>query len=169
MHHIRNCIRSFWEYKFIRFACVGVINTCDDLAVLNVLIFTFGLRLLEANIISAVASITISYFLNHLIVFRRQHEMSAMLFIRFFAVTGLSVLLVQSGVLYVMEHVLSLHTLQQLAGFGTSKELLQALQVNISKLTAVLAGMVWNFALYHMVVFRDEKQAVISDEGVVPY
>jgi len=161
-------IRKLWEKRVFRFACVGVINTLTDISILNTLVFAFNLKLLVANSISASISITISYFWNHAIVFQRQHKLSLWLFFKFAVVTGLSIIAVQSVVIYGMEHVLTLHSLMSFDHLSNAKA--KFIQVNVSKIVAVLVSMVWNFILYQMVVFKKpEGKEDIDEEGVVPY
>jgi len=159
-------LKQLWLHKIVRFACVGAINTTIDLTILNTLVFVFGLKLLVANLISATISIIISYFLNHSIVFLGRHQISLKLFAKFFLVTGLSILAVQSLIIYGFEHVFTINIIRNALGKGSSPHLPRAIQVNGAKLTAVLGGMVWNFVLYHLVVFKEAN--IIEDEPVVP-
>jgi putative flippase GtrA len=162
-------INKLWQHKVVRFGCVGVVNTLTDLTLLNIFVFGFGLKVLVGNLFSASISIVMSYFLNHAIVFRREHNMSLRLFLKFITVTGLSILVVQSVVIYSFEHVFTLSLIRSLVGSGLSDHA-RFLQVNGAKVTAVLFGMIWNFALYHFVVFRHPKEAPdIDEEGIVPY
>ena len=161
-------IQKLWERRVVRFACIGVINTLTDLTILNILVFAFGLKLIAANCISASISIVISYFWNHIIVFQREHKMSLKLFVKFVVVTGLSILAVQTLVIYGVEHLLSIREITNLTHLVSSQA--RFIQVNGAKVTAVLVGMIWNFALYQLVVFKDPKtEQVVDDEGVVPY
>ena len=164
----QNLLVSIWQRKIIRFVCVGMLNTTIDASILNALVFIFGIKLLIANLMSASISIVISYFLNHAIVFQRHHKLSVKLFIKFVMITGLSIILVQSLVIYGFEHLFSIAGIHKLSGL--SKARAHFIQVNGAKATAVLVGMVWNFVLYHLVVFRSPNtDQDITEEGIVPY
>lgn len=164
----QNIIVAFWRHRIVRFACVGVVNTLTDLGILNVLVFVLGLKLLVANTISASISVVISYFWNHAIVFQRQHRMSMLLFLKFIAVTGLSILLVQSGVIYIVGHAISIGAISRLTGFSETQA--HFVQVNGAKAMAVVLGMAWNFILYHLVVFKhSDTQKTAEEEAILPY
>lgn len=164
----RDVTRKLWQKKVIRFACVGVINTCVDVACLNTIVFVFGLKAIIANLFSASISIIISYFLTNSLVFQGQHKKSLKLFLRFVSVTGLSILAVQSLVIYAVTHILTIAVIKGIVGNAVTGPLLKALQVNAAKLVAVLFGMVWNFVLYHLVVFRHVDRDLV-DEEALPY
>lgn len=150
-------LKRLWDVKLVRFICVGATNTVNDLLILNILVFVFHLPVLVANVFSATISITISYFLNHHLVFRivEPHEFAR--FRRFFLVTGLSILLVQTVTIAVAMHLLKADTVvldRMLDEAGFRHLTAEAVNVNIAKITAVLAGMGWNFILYHKIVFK---------------
>ncbi|HVA11225.1 MAG TPA: GtrA family protein, partial [Candidatus Dormibacteraeota bacterium] len=163
-------LNKLWQHKVIRFGCVGVVGTLTDLTLLNIFVFGFGLNILVGNLFSASISITMSYFLNHAIVFRREYEISLRLFLKFITITGLSILVVQTVVIYSFEHIFTIARLHAMFGNELSSVRTRFLQVNGAKATAVLFGMTWNFVLYHFVVFRHPKEAPdIDEEGIVPY
>jgi putative flippase GtrA len=111
-----------------------------------------------------------SYFLNYAIVFQRKHELSVRLFLKFIVVTGVSILAVQSIIIYSFEQIFTVQHIHALAGSSLSGTQAHFLQVNGAKVTAVLFGMVWNFALYHWVVFRHPKEGQDpEEEAVLPY
>jgi putative flippase GtrA len=152
-------LNKLWQHKVIRFGCVGVVGTLTDLALLNIFVFGFGLNILVGNVFSASISITMSYFLNNAIVFRREHAISLRLFLKFITVTGQSILVVQTVVIFTFEHIFTIARLHTIFGNELSSAGTRFLQVNGAKVTAVLFGMTWNFVLYHFVVFRHPKEA----------
>jgi len=161
-------ISKLWEKRIVRFASVGAINTLTDVAILNLLVFGFHLKLIVANLISASISIVISYFWNHVIVFQREHPLSMRLFLKFVVVTGISVLAVQTLIISIVERLVSVEQIMTLTRLSTSQAHL--IQVNGAKLVAVLVAMTWNFILYQLVVFKKPiEQEDIDEEGVVPY
>ena len=157
----KHIIQKLWERRVVRFACIGVINTLTDAAILNVLVFVFGVKLLIANVISASVSIIISYFWNHYIVFQKEHQLSLRMFLKFVIVTGLSIVAIQSAVIYIAQHIFTLSEISKLTGLhGTHVEFIQ---VDGAKIAAVLIGMVWNFLLYKYVVFRHHDASDAAD------
>src|SRR5881396_313203 len=100
-------LKRLWEVKLTRFLAVGSFNTLFDLAILNTLVFIFKVPVLVANLISASTSMTVSYFLNHHIVFRSREEHSFKKFVHFFTVTGVGILGIQTLVIYVVIKLLS--------------------------------------------------------------
>lgn len=155
-------VKRLWNVKLVRFLCVGSFNTILDLIILNILVFLFYMPAVVANLFSATIGTTISYFLNHHLVFRSGEKHTVARFQQFFVITGLSILVVQtlviSGVLYVLHNdghlVDSLLSVVGLKGFGVG-----FINLNVAKVLAVLAGMVWNFFLYQKVVFRQHPKA----------
>lgn len=166
-------LKSFWNLKLVRFLCVGSTNTLIDLLILNSLVLTFYLPAIIANVISASISIVISYFLNYRVVFRSTEPHGFSQFRNFFLITGVSVLIVQTSAIYFIMHLLrndgrivdAVLDLLGVQGMGIG-----IINLNISKIFAVLLGMVWNFLLYHYVVFRKPIDEVgTSEKAVLPY
>nr|MBF4625225.1 GtrA family protein [Clavibacter sp. VKM Ac-2872] len=142
----------------VRFLIAGLLNTGLDFVLLNALILVAHMPVLAANLISVTVGITISYFLNHFFVFRHGEPVTIRRFLKFFAVTGFSSLLLQSGVIWLFERGFDTTFGRSLLMFGTSAEQ-EFLEINIAKATAVLIGLVWNFTLYRLVVFRTPTPA----------
>ncbi|MBM7025767.1 GtrA family protein [Clavibacter zhangzhiyongii] len=137
----------------VRFLIAGLLNTGLDFVLLNLLILGAAMPVIGANLVSVTVGITISYFLNHFFVFRHGEAVTLGRFLKFFAVTGFSSLLLQSGVIWLFERGFDTTFGRSLLTFGTSAEQ-EFLEINIAKATAVLIGLVWNFTLYRLVVFR---------------
>lgn len=156
-------IKKLWGNKIVRFASIGVINTLTDLLLLNILVFAFGLKFIYANLISASISISLSYFWNHFLVFKQQNPVSLKLFIRFFIITGFGILIIQTGVIYVLGHIIKPSDVA--SHLNISYSLAKVISVNVAKIIAVVFSMIWNFVLYNLAVFKDDK----DEEGVVPY
>ena len=142
----------------VRFLIAGLVNTGLDFVLLNLLILAAGMPVIAANLVSVTVGITISYFLNHFFVFRHGEPVTVGRFLKFFAVTGFSSLLLQSGVIWLFERGFDTTFGRSLLMFGTSAEQ-EFLEINIAKATAVLIGLVWNFTLYRLVVFRTPTPA----------
>jgi putative flippase GtrA len=162
-------LKRLWSKKLARFLTVGVFNTLFDLTILNTLVFVGHLPYLIANLMSASTSMTASYFLNHKVVFRSQESFSFRRFIHFFAVTGVGILGIQSLVIYVVKRILAphhaavsnlIHSLPVVHHLSDA-----AFDLNVGKILAVLIAMSWNFAIYHLVIFKETGQT--ADENVL--
>lgn len=154
---ISNKVKLIWEQRPARFICVGIINTLVDLAILNTLVSVFKLQPLIANLISASVSITLSYFLNHRIVFRQKQSHSLSKFAKFFAVTGLSILAIQSLVISIVTHILGTSqtvAYHLLVNMDINDLSTKIVNLNTAKLAAVILGMGWNYIFYHKIVFK---------------
>lgn len=149
-------MKHLLSQTWVRFGLVGVVNTALDFALLNVLTLGFGLPTLVANTLSVLVGICISYALNHVFVFRYPERMSFRRFAAFFGVTGFSSLVLQNVVIVLFELLFD-------TDFGHSLLFLQTadgdrvLALNVAKAAAVAVGLVWNFGLYRLVVFRTKR------------
>ncbi|PPF54485.1 GtrA family protein [Clavibacter michiganensis] len=159
-------MRKLLADQRVRFLVAGLLNTGLDFVLLNCLILLAGFPTLAANIVSVTVGITISYFLNHFFVFRYAKPVSAKRFLEFFAVTGFSSLLLQSGVIWLFERGFDTTFGRSLFMFGTSAEQ-EFLEINVAKATAVLIGLVWNFTMYKLVVFK-QPAAPVEDVRADP-
>lgn len=147
---------KIWEYKKIRFLCIGTFNSLCDLLILNALVFGLHFPIWVANTISVIITITLSYFLNHFIVFRRQHKPTSKLFVKFFLLTGMSAVILQDIVIYIMRPAY-LKLIQHTSLFSTI-HLENKISLNLAKITAILAGMTWNYLFYSRLVFKQAAQ-----------
>ncbi len=157
MSIIFKTINTIWSRKIFRFACIGVINTLFDITILNTLVFLFGLVPLLANLISASISITMSYFLNHHIVFREKHPHSIDKFIKFFLITGISILALQSLTISLVTHILGANKTiiyRTVVGLGLTNLSVKFVNLNTAKIIAVIIGMSWNYLFYKKIVFK---------------
>lgn len=109
---------------------------------------------------SVSVGITLSYFLNHFIVFRHKHKPTKKLFAKFFVVTGFSVILIQTTVIYLTRPIYA-HLIQSSSN-ATLLHDEKSITLNLAKLTAILVGMVWNYILYSKFVF---KNAPVDEEA----
>lgn len=154
--------KMLWDIKVFRFACVGAINTMTDITILNTLVFALHLSAIPANLISASVSITLSYFLNHNIVFRSSENPSLKRFAHFFTVTGFGILAIQSLVIYVVIHFLGHHQDGVTKVLATLEIHLsnKAFILNFGKLLAIVVTMIWNFMVYHFFIFKHKEASV---------
>jgi putative flippase GtrA len=161
-------LKKLWEKRLARFMCAGVFNTLFDTSILNVLVFVGHLPLLLANLISASISMTTSYFLNHHLVFRSRQHHSLSQFARFFAVTGIGILGIQSLVIYGVTHFLHyqhMAVVDVVAALPFKHLTVAIFDLNVAKILAVLTAMIWNFALYRLIIFK--KPNTPPDEEVL--
>jgi putative flippase GtrA len=149
-------VKRLLERTWVRFGLVGCANTALDFAMLNLLTLVAGLPVILANTLSVALGICISYVLNHVFVFRYPERLSLRRFLAFFAVTGFSSLVLQNVVILALEALFD-------TSFGHSLLFLQTadgdriLALNVAKAAAVSVGLVWNFALYRLLVFRTRR------------
>jgi putative flippase GtrA len=159
-------LQKLWGKKLARFLMIGVCNTSVDLAILNCLVFFAHFPAIVANLISASISTTTSYFLNHHFVFRSKEKHSLKLFGRFFAVTGVGILGIQSLVIYIVTHLLKPHHIlvqNIINSIHISSLSVKAFDLNVAKLTAVLIALIWNFMIYHFIVFKTPSNELDED------
>jgi putative flippase GtrA len=156
---------KLWDHRVARFLTVGISNTLLDLCILNGLVFFVKLYPVVANLFSASISICVSFFLNHHFVFRSKRPVSLRRFVYFFLVTGVGILVVQSAVILLMTHLLGERNIglsHPLARLIHPAPTTRFINLNLSKLAAVLVAMCWNFCLYRFVIFKEEGAEEIT-------
>ncbi len=159
-------LKKMWDVKLTRFASVGVFNTLFDISILNTLVFFVHAPIVAANLVSASLSMTVSYFLNHRIVFRSKETHSFKRFIHFFAVTGIGILGIQSLVIYSVTHFLGHHeagVTNIIHSLHLGSLSAKAFDLNVGKILAVGTAMTWNFMIYHFVIFRKADETLDED------
>ncbi len=146
-------IKKIWAYDKFRFICVGTFNTLFDLSILNTLVFILHFPVWLANTISVSVSITVSYFLNHYIVFRHKSKPNLNLFSKFFLITGVCVIVLQTVIIYLTKPIY-LHLINNILNSNSHSE---QIALNLAKLTAVLIGLGWNYFFYSKIVFKNNN------------
>ncbi len=141
----------------VRFAAVGLVNTIVDFIVLNVLVFGIGLNKLPANMISVSVAITVSYLLNHAVVFKQvgdgsDHKRRITLFV---LITLTGAFVIQNVVIYLFAHVITfpaaiVQSITDALGLNLSTAFVI---LNTAKLAATVCTMAWNYLLYRKFVF----------------
>lgn len=124
-----------------RFALVGVVNTVIDFVGFG-LLAAVGLPLLVANFLSTTAGMTFGFFAHRTFSFRSEqpwHETA----VPFLLTTATGLWIVQPVVIWLVGELL-------VTASGASGALVE---VWIPKACAIGVALVWNFALYHLVVF----------------
>ena len=135
-------------FQFIKFLCVGLINTGVDFGVLNLLMFltgiTVGVGYSFFKAISFTVAVINSYFLNKRWTFRREGKMEKKEFIKFLIIS-----LIAFGI-----NVSTASLLVNLIGpIGNISSYLWA---NISALAATVFTTFINFFGYKYFVFKDK-------------
>lgn len=148
-------IQKLWGSKLTRFLCIGVCNTVLDFVLLNTFVFIFHVPALIANTISVCVGVTISFFLNHYIVFQKTSRPQLKSFGWFFLVTATSIVVVQTAVIAALSSTYT-HLFHSLAATFHERSLVKfedEITLNLAKATAVLVGMIWNYVLYSKFIF----------------
>lgn len=162
---MRKLIYKIWHIRIIRFLFVGSFNTILDLMILNSIVHIFAAPVLIANTVSIIICITISYFLNHSLVFRHKYKASVIGYCKFFIVTGISVLVVQNIVIYILLDTVSLG---DICSIGVNHLIsCTTLSINLAKISAVIVSMIWNYMLYRYFVFKNKSLASDPDEIII--
>lgn len=159
-------ITKLWDHKVTRFIVVGCFNTIFDITLLLLFYKVVGLSEVVANTFSVAIAVSVSYFLNHRIVFRYKKKYSWRNYLRFLLVTGLSIVVVQNILIYIVTQLLWDVPESQTFEFAGQLFMTQTAVLLGAKLLAVGIGMVWNFLLYKYVVFAHNDQDE-SDEILI--
>ena len=122
---------------FLRYVLVGVFNTLLDLGLFTLFAVVVGLHPLVANVLSTSITLCVSYLLNRVFVFRTSRSVQGTV-VQFVAVTLISGLLIQSGVIWVVLRV------GALVVPDLSPDILEPL----AKICAMGVGMVSNYLGY---------------------
>jgi putative flippase GtrA len=119
----------------VRFGIVGIGNTLVD-ALGYAILASVGVPTFVANFLSTTAGMLLSFTLNRNFTFRAKDGDVRRQALLFFAVTAFGLWVVQFGVITLVGHLLT------------------GVDVLVPKAAAIVVGLVWNFLLYHYVVFR---------------
>lgn len=137
-----------FSLQFIKFLCVGLINTGVDFGVLNLLMFLFGITkgigYSFFKAISFIVAVTNSYFLNKRWTFRKGGKMEKEEFAKFIVVS-----LIAFGI--------NVGTASVLVSFvGPLGNISPYIWANISALAATVFTTLINFFGYKYFVFKDK-------------
>ncbi|MFE0024234.1 GtrA family protein [Amycolatopsis sp. NPDC059021] len=124
----------------LRFGLVGVANTLLD-ALSYALLVTLGVPLVVANFLSTSAGMTLSFTLNRSFTFRAKDGDVRRQAILFFAVTAFGLWVIQALVIMAVTKAFP------------------GVHVLVPKAAGIAVGLVWNYVLYHQVVFRHSRRA----------
>lgn len=129
----------------LRFILVGICNTIIDFTILFTL-KALGLPAISANIISTTAAFCFSFSANKKYTFKGNSGELKKQIPLFIIVTLAGLWGVQTGVIFLVSHLL--------AGSTLSDEVV----LLIAKIVATAASLVWNYTFYSRIVFKDKDE-----------
>lgn len=140
-------IRSLGMFQFAKYGAAGALSAFIDLGILNIFSLIFnvysGTPILVFNSIGFLIATTNAYFWNRLWVFKKEGERPNLKeYARFICVTFTGLLL-NTGIVYLMTTVIG-------APAGISEPVWE----NISKLSAIVPNVMWNFVGYKFIIFK---------------
>ena len=127
----------------LRFGIVGIINTGLDFGILFFLTLLFNLPRELANTISTTISFLFSFAANKNYTFKSTDKNTIQQFILFTVITLFSLWVIQNGIIYIMTPVF--------INIGYS----EPVSLFISKVTATIASLTWNYIFYSKLVFKN--------------
>ena len=144
--------------QFLLFCVVGVITTFVDFGIFNLLTRpAVGWRRIPANIISVAIAMAWSFMANWLIVFHSEGQDWLGRAGRFLVTTAFSAFVLQNVILYFTTYVWKAPVRVALALVGklhlAHRLNADTISRNTCKVTAVSAGLIWNFCWYKFFVY----------------
>ena len=124
----------------LRFGAVGIANTLVD-ALGYALLVTLGVPLFVANFISTSTGMLLSFTLNRNFTFRAKDGDVRRQALLFFGVTAFGLWVVQAAIIFAVTSAFP------------------GVNLLIPKGAGIVVGLVWNYVLYHKVVFRHRPAA----------
>jgi putative flippase GtrA len=155
-------LKNLWEHKKVRFACAGTLNAVVDLTILNALVFKFNFPVWLGNAIAVSVAITMSYFLNHRVVFRHHHNPSAKQYLKFFLVTGVGIIITQTLIIYITRATYDSLLHSQIPTLSNNID--DELSLNLAKVSAAMIGIVWNYLFYSRVIFKKTPELPVDED-----
>jgi putative flippase GtrA len=122
----------------LRFGLVGICNTAVDLLGYAALV-SLGVPIFVANFISTTAGLLLSFTLNRNFTFRSRTGDVRGQALWFIAVTGFGLWVLQPSVIMLVN------------------SMFPGVNVLMPKAAGIALGLVWNYALYNKVVFRQRQ------------
>ncbi|WP_206793153.1 GtrA family protein [Amycolatopsis sp. MtRt-6] len=134
----------------LRFGAVGVANTLVD-ALGYALLVTLGVPLFVANFISTSTGMLLSFTLNRNFTFRAKDGDVRRQALLFFGVTAFGLWVVQAAIIFAVTSAFP------------------GVNVLVPKGAGIVVGLVWNYVLYHKVVFRHRPAAAATPVAEVTH
>lgn len=140
-------LKSLALFQFAKYAAAGALSAFIDLGILNVFSLIFkiysGPAILAFNSISFLIAITNAYFWNKLWAFKQDGASPNLKeYLRFACVTLVG-LVINTGIVFFMTSVVG-------APAGVSP----AVWENVSKFSAIIPNVMWNFVGYKFFIFK---------------
>ncbi|MDR1196801.1 MAG: GtrA family protein [Candidatus Nomurabacteria bacterium] len=132
------------HFDKLKFGLVGLANTALDFSILNVLSLFFGLPAIAANTISTGISMIFSFFVNKKWVFNSKGKNYAREIVLFFVFTAIGMWIINNGIVQLLVSTLP-------------PEISEFWRINIAKIIATLASMIWNYVTYKRFVFKNNS------------
>lgn len=160
-------LKKLWERKVVRFLVIGCFNTTLDTSLLLIIVKISGWPAFLANSLSAAIAISVSYFLNHRIVFRYTSSYSFKKYVRFLLGTGLGVILIQDIVIYLVTDKFWIISKTKRFMFLQHDFYDKTAELLAAKLFAVICGLAWNYVLYKYIIFRDPDTVKPKEDELI--
>ncbi|MBE1501304.1 putative flippase GtrA [Amycolatopsis lexingtonensis] len=128
----------------LRFGIVGIGNTLVD-ALGYALLVSLGVPLFAANFASTTAGMLLSFTLNRTFTFRAKDGDVRRQALLFFGVTAFGLWVVQALVILAVTKALP------------------GVPVLVPKFAGIAVGLVWNYVLYHKIVFRQRAGTPVPE------
>ncbi|MGE4545496.1 MAG: GtrA family protein [Pedobacter sp.] len=142
--------------KIVRFGLVGVANTFVDYAILNLIVFFLSIlnpvTLVICNVVSFLGANVNSYFMNKRWTFEDRGHWSKKEYL-VFLLCSLGGLAINCSVIFFLSHT------------SINPQWSFFVNLNVAKLLATVASMVWNFCSYRAFVFKlypSEAQSIVN-------
>jgi putative flippase GtrA len=125
----------------VRFGLIGVLNTGSDFVILNILAVLFGVPVIVANTISTGLCMLMSFFLNRRWTFRASGKNYGREVGLFFGFTIIGMWVIGNGIIALLVPLMP-------------ESWAEIIRLNLPKLVATIASLIWNYLTYKYVVFR---------------
>jgi putative flippase GtrA len=125
----------------IRFGLAGALNTVSDFAILNVLAMLFGVSIIIANTISTGLCMLMSFGLNRKWTFRASGKNYGRELGLFFGFTIIGMWVIGNGIIALLVPLMP-------------ESWAEIIRLNLPKLVATIASLIWNYLTYKYIVFR---------------
>ena len=136
--------------QLAKYALVGIANTAVDFGILNLLAWVIGkyeggiVGIL--NVVSFIVAVIHSYFWNKFWTFENKKKVNTVIQFIQFVIVSIIGMLINTVIVYAMSTLV-----QPACGLGPKAWL------NIAKVIATIASLIWNFIGYKLIVFKEVK------------
>jgi len=136
--------------QLAKYALVGIANTAVDFGILNLLAWVIGkyeggiVGIL--NVVSFIVAVIHSYFWNKFWTFENKKKVNTVIQFIQLVIVSIIGMLINTVIVYAMSTLV-----QPACGLGPKAWL------NIAKVIATIASLIWNFIGYKLIVFKEVK------------